>query len=586
MYVMKRTLQTISLLVTMCFAFSSTGFAEEILLQHQTGTNTIEAPADRDAHGDWVHWDTGEIAGGVGLANEGIFTVAAFWEADELEDFDGYEVTRIRIGMWHEATSAAVKIWQGPNAENLTEYVSETAETVEQDWVEVELPEPYAIDTDFQLWIGWDVGDSGDGHFPAGNDGTTDHDGYANMIKMGDDPFVPITDLAEIDGMWSIQAFVAPADDDNGDDPETHEVTFNVDMATAEGFDPDEHGVFVTGNFADWAEPGTEGSLELEWAGKARTVETIMYENFDGGQIPDGWLNLDENGDGYDWTIVTDPGHGPYDGDYAVMSESWDGAPLEPDNWLITHQLTNVTDDWELSFYVKAQDPDWPAENYDVLISTTGTDTGDFTSIYNDVLEDDEWEQVTLSLADYAGEDIYIAFRHHDVTDMFQILIDAIQVEGTPGEDDNDNGEDPDDLIYTGVAQVEAGTLEYKYFSDAIDEGWDGGEWEGDPNREVEIDGDTVLHDVWGEYDDVSIVDAELLELSIYPNPASSVIHVEADNNMDKIQVYDVSGRMVMQMDVQDTYHSFDVSSLRNGFYIMQIHTEDGVEGRRFHVAK
>jgi len=344
--------------------------------------------------------------------------------------------------------------------------------------------------------------------------------------------------------------------------------------------------VFVTGNFADWAEPGTEGSLELEWAGKARTVETIMYENFDGGQIPDGWLNLDENGDGYDWTIVGDPGHAPYDGDYAVMSESWDGAPLEPDNWLITHQLTNVTDDWELSFYVKAQDPDWPAENYDVLISTTGTDTGDFTSIYNDVLEDDEWEQVTLSLADYAGEDIYIAFRHHDVTDMFQILIDAIQVEGTPGEDDNDNGEDPDDLIYTGVAQVEAGTLEYKYFSDAIDEGWDGGEWEGDPNREVEIDGDTVLHDVWGEYDDVSIVDAELLELSIYPNPASSVIHVEADNNMDKIHVYDVSGRMVMQMDVQDTYHFFDVSSLRNGFYIMQIHTEEGVEGRRFHVAK
>ena len=576
---MKKILQSMTLIVALCFAFSSTGFAQEILLQ-QTGGAAVEAPADRDEHGEWIYWDSGENNGNsIGTDAAAEFSIAHRWMPADLDDYDGMDIVTIRFFPRYQDATYTVKIWSGAAGNEV--YSQEVDEFTNEDWNEIELEDAYEIDASEDLWYGIHIDTQGG--FPAGCDDGPEVGGKGNMmIWQGD--WVELTDLNdELTYNWNLGAYVLTGDDDeNGDDPETYEITFNVDMSTAEGFDPDAHSVFVTGSFADWAEPGTEGSLELEWAGKARTAETIMYENFDDG-IPEEWLNLDENGDGYTWKL-TGAGHAPYDGDNAVYSESWDGSPLEPDNWLITHQLNNVTDDWELSFFVKSQDPDWAAENYDVLISTTGTDTGDFTSIYNDVLEDDEWEQVTLSLADYAGEDIYIAFRHHDVTDMFQILIDAIQVEGTPGEDDN--GDDPEELIYTGMAHAEAGTMEYKYFSDVVGDGWEGGEWEGDPNREVEIDGDTVLHDVWTEYDDVSIVDAELLELNIYPNPASSVINVETDSHMQQIKVFDVSGRMVMHMDVQNSQHTFDVSSLSNGFYIMQVHTEDGVEGRRFHVAK
>jgi|GEM_PF-1792218 len=54
-----------------------------------------------------------------------------------------------------------------------------------------------------------------------------------------------------------------------------------------------------------------------------------------------------------------------------------------------------------------------------------------------------------------------------------------------------------DPYIYSMTLMLEAGSHEYKYFSDLIGEGWDGAEWPGDPNREVEIADDTVIDDVF-----------------------------------------------------------------------------------------
>jgi len=54
-----------------------------------------------------------------------------------------------------------------------------------------------------------------------------------------------------------------------------------------------------------------------------------------------------------------------------------------------------------------------------------------------------------------------------------------------------------DPHIYSMTLMLEAGTYQYKYFSDLIGEGWDGGEWPGDPDREVEITDDTVIDDVF-----------------------------------------------------------------------------------------
>ncbi|MDD2964856.1 MAG: BNR-repeat neuraminidase N-terminal domain-containing protein [Bacteroidales bacterium] len=46
-----------------------------------------------------------------------------------------------------------------------------------------------------------------------------------------------------------------------------HAVTFNVDMSTAEGFDPETGSVYISGSFATWPEPGTNPALQMARVG-------------------------------------------------------------------------------------------------------------------------------------------------------------------------------------------------------------------------------------------------------------------------------------------------------------------------------
>ena len=48
------------------------------------------------------------------------------------------------------------------------------------------------------------------------------------------------------------------------------------------------------------------------------------------------------------------------------------------------------------------------------------------------------------------------------------------------------------------VTPDETGEIAYKYFSDFVAEGWDGGEWPGDPNREANLVAGAEFHDTWG----------------------------------------------------------------------------------------
>ena len=52
-----------------------------------------------------------------------------------------------------------------------------------------------------------------------------------------------------------------------------------------------------------------------------------------------------------------------------------------------------------------------------------------------------------------------------------------------------------DSFIFTQTLQLEEGEYQYKYF---LNEGWTGGEWEGDPNRVIIVTQDASIDDVWG----------------------------------------------------------------------------------------
>jgi len=157
---------------------------------------------------------------------------------------------------------------------------------------------------------------------------------------------------------------------------------------------------------------------------------TLLDEGFENGIPPAGWLNVDNDGDGFVWFGGGPPGHPTHTGDSVAVSASWDGVPLTPDNWLITTQIDLTTATFpELRYWVAAQDAWYPAEHYYVKLSTTTSDLASFTVTLEDVtLTSDVWEEHIIDLTPYVGGTIYLAWEHCLVTDQFQMKIDDILV--------------------------------------------------------------------------------------------------------------------------------------------------------------
>ena len=148
-----------------------------------------------------------------------------------------------------------------------------------------------------------------------------------------------------------------------------------------------------------------------------------------------GWQAVDSDGDGYNWEIDT------YDnGEFIeiyVVSPSWDDVPLNTNNYLISPEidLTGLNDA-ELEYFVLTADPDYAAEHYSVVVSTTGSDTSSFVDgdvILEETLsaEEGDWSQRTVSLSNYVGESIHIAWIHNS-TDQYKLLIDSITIYDAP----------------------------------------------------------------------------------------------------------------------------------------------------------
>ena len=161
--------------------------------------------------------------------------------------------------------------------------------------------------------------------------------------------------------------------------------------------------------------------------------------------------NTDANGRPMDWFTSLDPETSvPNDTNYVASSSSWFNPAGIAQNWLITPPLNICDTDVVINWWsAPLQGPAF-SDGYVVLVSTTGTSTGDFTdtifihsesigggaaqtagnshSNYNlgqGVLQ--EWQR---ALSQYVGQSIYIAFVHNSNDDNM-LLLDNIFVGDT-----------------------------------------------------------------------------------------------------------------------------------------------------------
>ncbi len=191
--------------------------------------------------------------------------------------------------------------------------------------------------------------------------------------------------------------------------------------------------------------------FEVEVEGKEVSVYwTLPVQDFNAqlsefkfdfeGENLNGWVTIDGDGDGYTWSnssqySQTECG---FESFYSAMSHScMQVTALTPDNYLSTSRRYLITENSRLNYVVSAESKQYPEEHYGIAISTKSNyNKADFTTIWEETLpKNDEsitfhgtWYERSVDLSAYAGQEVYIAFRHFNCTDQFWINIDNVEL--------------------------------------------------------------------------------------------------------------------------------------------------------------
>lgn len=252
-------------------------------------------------------------------------------------------------------------------------------------------------------------------------------------------------------------------------------------------------------------------------------AQIIYEENFNDEDMSD-WTRIDSDGDGNDWGDlfqVTNAAGTPVS-PISMISRSWQGSPLTPDNWAITPAIVLPAGEGTITLSWKAQAAAaaWSLEKYGVYVGTSN-------SISNLQLSPIKWIGVhdggplgpsvskTLDVSSLAGETIYVAFRHFDCTDQDWLSIDDV------------------------IVSKEALSTESFFKSN----------------------------------------------FAMYPNPANNVLNIagNAGLSMDNVIITDLNGRVVKQQNLSGVASSeINVSDLTAGMYLITISSAEGKGTSKF----
>ena len=196
-----------------------------------------------------------------------------------------------------------------------------------------------------------------------------------------------------------------------------------------------------------------DGTKELEWVnykGHNEDVVEGMTYLYDFATDFDGWNVIDANGDGYSWGhVLTDEGHS-----FSMMGtpEGYDDAGClfndatwydmnndtivnaTPDDYLVAPIMMNIGKYSALRFKMKGYSSMTQTPEISVLVSEEYKNTdeyvpADFTTVGFAPVVNAVWEDVVISLEEYAGKDVRIAIRHN-APDSWNtaLLIDKVEL--------------------------------------------------------------------------------------------------------------------------------------------------------------
>ena len=155
----------------------------------------------------WIRWDNGIFTLPVGTTEGGDWTAAIRWDAGQLVDYEGGQISKLQYFMADNSVEyIKLKIWSGPNASTLL-FESEEIMPDSAQWAEYTVDPPVAIDVFDELWVGYMVKGQEAQTAPAGMDEGPAITGYGDKISDDGENWYNASDL-EIDGNWNLAAYV------------------------------------------------------------------------------------------------------------------------------------------------------------------------------------------------------------------------------------------------------------------------------------------------------------------------------------------------------------------------------------------
>ena len=115
---------------------------------------------------------------------------------------------------------------------------------------------------------------------------------------------------------------------------------------------------------------------------------------------------------------------------------------------------------------------------------------------------------------------------------------------------------------YTDVIMTSG---QYTYYVTAV---YDNGD-ESDPSNSVTVD---VITGV-----DEHLADA----INVYPNPATDVVNVKSDVQINSVKVYNYAGQVIVNEEINSMIYQLNTSQYQSGIYFFQIETDEGTISKR-----
>lgn len=271
---------------------------------------------------------------------------------------------------------------------------------------------------------------------------------FSLLVKGGESVLFDETIEAGLPTLGSVTVpveFVPSVFSEPGQLPLTVEVTSEGVRASAQGVielleapdfsvsdlaaSDDEGGVMLTWTHKDIIPQDNEESFETFAHGSISGLDSWLLVDGDGG-LAGGMTGytLPHDDEAYSFMVLDpsevnlgdDSAFAPHSGNkYLIASYVYaDDSYVDCDDWIISPELPGNAQ--TISFWINSYDGD---EAYEVLYSTTGTDTGDFVSILDGTVGT-EWTEVTADIP--MGTKYFAIHRVTDGPTAFYMMIDDI----------------------------------------------------------------------------------------------------------------------------------------------------------------